>query len=374
MANKTFLGIFGGIGAMGIYFQQQGWECLGNIETRKIHTYRGADGLNTFEEYFGAPLFEDINEFCDSQEEHDYIDLVFAQPKCGGFSNLYGTGRKPTDKTTAVEKYGADILWTIKAIAELQPGTFYMDNLAKSLQVVTPEMWREMLPGYELQFEWVSNYHYGNPQKGRNRLFVIGSRVGFRFTPQELTPGPTVCDRIGDLFGKEGEAVNHDIHSRTDTDNITNLAEDTSWGAIAAYVRRHTAFGENLPYRAKDGTIKRRIGSNRLHWDKHSHTLAGIKGAKFHPLSGFPISIRERCRLQGYPDDFIIRGTKFMPDGTWSLRKNSYPVRQLNNTVPYEFTAEFGRQLCYYLAKGKLLDLEPVHAIKPNPIIEEANK
>lgn len=373
MAKFKAMGVYAGIGAMLIAFhQRKSWKVLGNLEDRKIHTFRDEDGDNTFEEYFHAPLLP--LDFTLNKED-DEIDLIAAQPKCGGFSNLYGTGRKSTDTTTATEAYGKDILTTIEKIKEIKPKVFYLENLPKSLTVVTAEMWHYMLPNYNIQFEYVSNYHYGNPQKGRNRLYVIGCRkdLDFIFMPREVKTGGTVKERIGDLQGQEGKVPNHDKHSRTDTDNLTNLAEDNTWKEIAKFVLTLKE-GENLPYVAQDGDTKRRIGSNKLHWNKHSHTLAGIKGAKFHPRTGYPVSIRERCRLQGYPDDFLIYGTRYQEDGTWSLRKNANVVRQLNNTVPYEFTLEFFKQLNYYLMTGDLMYENPVRTIKPNKFVEEARK
>ena len=364
------LGIYAGIGAMLIAFQRSGWEVLANIEDRKIHTFEDDFGDNTFTYNFDAPLLPVIDSL---EIAHNGIDLVAAQPKCGGFSQLFGTGRKPTDAKSAQQNYGKNILTTIKWINRIDSRFFYFENLPKSLLLITPEMWKELLPGYDLQFEWVSNYGYGNPQKGRDRLYVIGSNKDedFLFIPREIKHGTTVKDRIGDLVTKLGMVANHDIHSFSDTDNITNLSKSNQWRDIAEFVLTLKG-GENLPYKAKDGNIKRRIGSNLLYWDKHSHTLAGIKGAKFHPLNGYPISIRERCRLQGYPDDFIIKGTHYNSDGTWTLRKNSNVVRQLNNTIPYEFTKEFARQLNHYIKTGDLVEEQAIRSLKPNPIIERA--
>lgn len=366
------VGVYAGIGAMLLAFKEQGWHIVCNYEDRSIHTYRDTEGRNTFEENFNAPmkLPNDVGEVARGE-----VELVASQPKCGGFSNLYGTGRKSTDTTTSRSEYGKGILSSIYMIESLQPKYFYLENLPKSLTIVSAEQWHSLLPDYNLQFEYVSNYHYGNPQKGRNRMYVIGCHkdLDFIFVPQEVRNGGTVKGRIGDLVGREGEVPNHEFHSSTDTDNITNLAKGNKWRDIAVF-NLGLEPGENIPYRAQDGNIKRRIGSNKLKWDQHSHTLAGVKGLKIHPLTGYPISIRERCRLQGYPDSFIIYGTRFNDDGTWTLSKNSNIVRQLNNTVPYEFTEEFAEQLCYYEETGDLLHETPVRGIKPNPLIEKARK
>ena len=364
------LGIYAGIGAMLIAFKKAGWDIVGNIEDRKIHTFTDELDRNTFTENFQEQFINYGCTFCSPGT----IDVVASQPKCGGFSTLYGTGRRPADKTTAVKEYGAGLRMSAKEISRIGPKIFYVENLPKSLLEVSSQEWQELLPDYDLQFEYVSNYHYGNAQKGRNRFYLIGCHkdLDFIFIPREVKLGSTVEECIGDLLTAT-HVPNHEQHSRDDTDNLTNLAKTNRWGDIADYVltlRR----GENLPYLAKDGTIKRRIGSNVLHWDKHCHTLAGIKGAKFHPLTGMPLSIRERCRIQGYPDDFIIYGTKLNSDGTWTLRKNGNVVRQLNNTVPYQFTKEFEKQVRYYLVTGELIEKRPVRKLKTNLLIQGAKK
>ena len=372
----TALGVYAGIGAMLIpTIGDSQWNVLGNIESRKIYLHEDEEGRNTFTENFSRPFFAPQDE----PAPHMGLTLVAAQPKCGGFSSLYGTGRKATDTTSAVGKYGDGVVEAMRCIHRHSPRVFFLENLAKSLTILPADLWHAELPEYDIQFHWVSNYGYGNPQKGRNRLYVVGSKKGegFRFVPREDSPGTTVSSAIGDLGTNWGAVANHDKHSRKDKDNLCNLAKDTTWKSIAKYVREECKYGENLPYLAKDGTVKRRIGSNKLHLDKHSHTLAGIKGAKFHPVHGYPISLRERCRLQGYPDSFKIWGTKFQEDEPlcWSLRKNPNVVRQLNNTVPLQFPVEFFRQLNFFLETGSNLynKGDSINHIKPNELVTEAN-
>lgn len=363
------LGYFAGIGAMLIPAKELGFEVVGNIESRKIHCYRDSLGLNTFEENFSAPMLSSMFDIDTSN-----LDLICAQPKCGGFSKLFGTGRQEGAARGDVNKYGQDIIDTIEAVSMMKPRYFVLENLCKSLTVVGPDIYAELLPEYDVYFEWVSNYNYGNPQKGRNRLFVIAAlkTEGFVFVPGEQKLNPTVKSVFEDLIGMEDLVPNHDTHTEAGDDNISNLANGTDWKSISKYVRSLPE-GKNLPYRAKDGQIKFRIGSGKLYWDKHSHALAGIKGAKFHPLTGYPISIRERCRLQGYPDNFIIYGTKLDEDGTWELKKNSNVVRQLNNTVPYQFCNYVISQIVAHM-KGEVFESSGLRLLKQDVNVTAAKQ
>ena len=50
MAKFKALGVYAGIGAMLIAFnQRKSWKVLGNLEDRKIHTFRDEDGTLTHE-------------------------------------------------------------------------------------------------------------------------------------------------------------------------------------------------------------------------------------------------------------------------------------------------------------------------------------
>ena len=85
----------------------------------------------------------------------------------------------------------SDIPLFAEAVRVLGPKVFSMDNLPASLLQFGPDWWAEQCPGYDINFEWASNYDYGNPQKNRKRLFVIGAKsdLGFYFIPEGQKPG-----------------------------------------------------------------------------------------------------------------------------------------------------------------------------------------
>ncbi len=95
-----------------------------------------------------------------------------------------------------------DIPLFTKLVNTIHPRFFVKDDLPRSLRTAYPmKNYCEALPDYDLFPEWVSNWGYGNPQRNRNRLFMIGAlrTEGWTFFPSEVDDLKTVEQFIGDL-------------------------------------------------------------------------------------------------------------------------------------------------------------------------------
>jgi len=331
------LGIFGGIGSMMIGAKKQGWDIIGNVEYRPyFHT-------GTFEHNFpGAFLvkkFRDLSE--DQIEECTGVDLIIGHTYCGRFSGFHKNKGKALNKNDV-----GDIPEFIESVKKLSPKFFIMDNNPKSLIVVDWVYWSSMLPDYDIHFEHINNYGYGNVQKSRRRLFVIGSKkeLGFYFIPGEFNHNKTIRDKIQDL--KDG-APNHDrlnpdsvvkgwsrynfepefIGSPRE-DNILTVRE------LQDYIR-DTPVNKSIPRYNRREEIKQRIGFMIIDIDRHAGTLTGGGSAydnRFRSDTMFPFTIRERARIQGCPDDFI-----FIPTGI-DENVDSYRslIKQTGKFIPVE--------------------------------------
>src|SRR6185437_14923704 len=127
------------------------------------------------------------------------------------------------------------------------------------------------------------------------------------FVPGEFTHDKTVADIIGDLEGMEGNFPNHDRHVMEENCakglHLRHRDHRAKWGEMRDYILREVKEGGPIHYVGEDGEQKIRVGSYKGHWHGPAHVLTGgISG--FHPRKGVPYSIRERARLQGFPDDF----------------------------------------------------------------------
>ena len=368
---KAF-GIYAGIGSPLIAARNAGFEIVGNFDSRSLAHYKDDEGRNTFIENFpGASLYKkweyDILNLQD-------IDLLCGHPKCGNYSGLINkTGAERVEHS---QRRSDQFDMFITAIAQIKPKFFFIDNLPKSLIGNPISRFSHYLPEYDLFPEFVSNFHYGNPQKNRNRYFIIGARreLNFVFRPGEQPneDNKTVFDCLKDLEKNWGEVPNHDQHSKTAKSNSGRrfFHDDVmTWGEIIYFFQteKHKA----LAYRQKEtGEIKYHFGFRPMHWARPAPTLIGTH-PQLHPGTFLPPSIRERARLMGFPDDFIFYGTKYEDDRTWIHNRNTNMIQQTGRAIPIQFPTYLCEQFAAHL-QGKIFDTSNQRMIKPNVLVTEA--
>lgn len=332
------LGMICGVGSMLIGAKKQGYEIVGNIEWRPYyHT-------GTFEYNFpGSFLIKTLEDLSEEQRTQcEDLDLIIGHTECGNFSNMRA------NKTNAIDAGDkGDIPQFVEAVAALKPKFFVMDNLPKSLLVADWKYYLEQLPEYELHFEWVSNWNYGNIQKGRKRLFVIGARrdLGFYFIPGEFDHNTTIRERLSEISpeARNNEKLNQDsIYNgwgryQFDPEYIEKTVDENR-----ITLREFQEFIKdmpnnlNFPYYNKKGEQKRKIGFSKIDIDRPALVLSGGGACydnHFRNDTLFPFTIRERAKIQGCPDDFV-----FFPEGvTSTVREYSHLIKQTGKFMPVEF-------------------------------------
>lgn len=353
--------------------KKQGYEIVGNIEWRPYyHT-------GTFEYNFpGSFMKKSLGDLTESDlEKCKDLDLIIGHTECGGFSNLRA------DKNSAIDKGDmGDIPKFIEAVEKLRPKFFVMDNLPKSLTLCDWEYWADNLPWYDIHFEWISNYGYGNAQKNRKRLFVIGSKkeLGFYFIPGEAEREETVLQRISGIPEGTPNHTQLDLHSvyggwgryQFDPSYIDESvdANRLTLGELQYFIQ-HLRPGENIPYYNKKGEWKRKIGFSVFDVNRPAPTLSGGGACydnHFRSDTLMPFTIRERARIQGCPDDFV-----FLPVGiARTCKEYGKLIKQTGKFMPVES--------CTYVT-GLIMDflgdsvypgtkLPPKRTIKPNEYID----
>ena len=363
----TALGVMCDVGSMLIGARKARFKVLGNFEHRKyFHS-------GTFEYNFpGAFMVDDW----DDAPPIDKVHLIMGHPSCGNYSEL---------STTSGKKYRTDpgeIPEFVSIVADMQPEFFVMDNLPKSLLAFTMRQWASALPEYDLFPEWVSNWGYGNVQKGRNRFYMIGSlrKLKWAFVAREKDQELTLRDVIEDLPKRKNvRAINH-LHWPDDA--IINRG----WGAHKFGIKRKnnrvthkevkkwiSRFkpGELFGYYNKKGEYKRRPGFKIVFLDRPSQTLSGGGAAGADNLyredTLEPLTIRERARVQGFPDDFIFQPLDYMD----ANKTYNQVYKQTSKVMPVQFCIYIARQIKKHL-RGKKGMRNSIRIIKPNPQIDEA--
>lgn len=357
MSKPTAMGVSCGVGSMLIGARAAGFKVIGNIEHRNINL------TGTFEHNFPhAFLVKSLLEIQDllenwdgSQEEIENVDLVMGHPACGSFSNLNTTG--------VVKKNNPEeILEFIEIVSEIKPRFFAMDNLAKSLTGASIELWIEAFPDYDIFPEFVSNYHYGNTQKGRKRLFIIGARKeeGFVFQPGEFFHEKVVRDVIGDL--PTNESIYEINHNLKDKDALVK-----SWTAHRLGLReydlelvplwefqeflRDYPNGKLFMCTNLSGRTMKRPGFRKINIDGPAPVVVGGSGADnfYRHDNMMPFTIRERARIQGVPDNFIFLPLDYMENPAYTK-----VYKQGGKFIPVEFTTYLSKLIMAHIKGRKL--------------------
>lgn len=365
------LGMISGIGSMLIGAKQQGYEILGNIEWRPYyHT-------GTFENNFlGSFMCNNLKELSpETIEECKDVDVILGHTECGNFSNLRA------NKDNMIDDKG-DIPEFIEAIQLFKPKFFVMDNLPKSLISANWQYYQDHLPEYEFHFEWINNYGYGNIQKNRKRLFVIGARreLGFYFIPGEFEHNTTILERLGDIdpLCENHEYLDLDVkyngwgRYQFDPSYIGKGVEENR-----ITLRQFQEFIKDYPnnlnfaYYNKKGEQKYKIGFSKIDVNRHALVLSGGGACydnHFRSDTLFPFTIRERARIQGCPDDFI-----FYPMGiTETVKEYSHLIKQTGKFMPVEFCTFITGQIKDFLeGTRKDSDYTQQRLINPNKYVDE---
>jgi site-specific DNA-cytosine methylase len=374
---KAF-GVYAGIGAPLVGAKHHGYKIIGNIDSRPYVNARDIEGRNTFEDNFpGAYLTKTVPDKLPKN-----VTFIAGHPKCGSYSNLVNITGRAREKLQATKS--VEFITTLEVVAKVKPLFFFMDNLPKFLSANHVSLFVDYLKDYDIFPEFVSNMGYGNCQHRRHRLFFIAARkdLGYVFIPGECTIKPTVKDIIGDLFTMDTKysPIQHDTHLCSDDVGLTLRGkgvyqkETMSWCQFRHYFQTKNN-NKAMHYHADDGLIKYHFALDALNWTGGSRALTG-NNPKVHPLTGLPLSTRERARIMGFPDSFVIRGIRHEPDGTWSHMKNSRVNWQTGKCIPCEFPAFMAGQIKEFLLdpSGYHKQYSKIRTLKPHPLIVEAKK
>lgn len=365
------LGMISGVGSMLIGAKAQGWDIIGNIEWRPYyHT-------GTFEYNFpGAFMVKTLADLdMDQEDKCMNLDLIIGHTECGNFSNL-----------RAVKREGdiGDIPEFVEAVQKLKPKFFVMDNLPKSLLGANAKYWAESFPEYDIHFEWINNFGYGNIQKHRRRLFVIGSlkELGFYFIPGEQENKDTMRTR---LSGIPDSVLNNDpldldapythwSRYHIDPSFVTNKSMEDNKITLREFqdfLKDYKPY-EVLQYYNRKGEQKKRIGFHLVDIDRAAPVISGggCPGCDNHFRSDtlMPFTIRERARIQGCPDDFV-----FLPTGiTTTIPERKMLIKQTGKFMPVEFcTFATGQIKAFLMRRRNEYDYTGKRLTKPNPVIDE---
>lgn len=248
------------------------------------------------------------------------VDVLVAGVPCQGFS-LNNRKRHDGDARNFLFKE------FIRFVEHLKPRAVVVENVSGMRSAGNGSFVKEIeqaiakAGGMHVHSRMLSAQDYGVPQK-RNRLIFVGLKEGvFDFNRVKKTHGPgtdkpfvTVKEAIGDLPLLGNAELSHKYASgavcayqkemRRDAPKV--LHNHRAPKHPRATVKR---IAKTSPGKPMYPRFKQRI---RLDWNGLSPTqVSGGIRPQFqfgHPSDARGLTIRERCRLQSFPDRFIVEG------------------------------------------------------------------
>ncbi len=347
--------LFSGAGGLTIALEQSGFKVVFSNEINptfaKTHEYNFPD-IPLVNKDIKDVRREDIAKFTEGKA----VDVVVGGPPCQGFSVF---GKRRFVNTKGYDP-GADprnhlVYEYIRMVRLMRPKFFLMENVKGFTNLdhglfveEVKNRFREL--GYkDIWCEVVCAADYGVPQE-RYRMFMVGNRLGIRFTPPRRThfppeangktPYATVGEAILDLVGKENKVPNH-----------VPLGHKPVVAARYAYVKEGAKLNvADLPpelavsTRSDSKTGKVANYSHvfkRLDRNKPSTTMVpGHNAFPIHPTLNRTLTAREAARIQTFPDSHVFFGTR------------QEQCIQVGNAVPPKMALPFLRKIANCIRKA----------------------
>lgn len=368
----TLISLFTGAGGMDYGFEAAGFETSVAIEWDR-------DSCATLRRNRCWPVIErDLFEVSSTEilKTADLRagepDLLIGGPPCQPFSK---SGYWSRGDSLRLEDPRANTLAAyLRVLEDTKPKAFVLENVEglaydgkdEGLTLLLDAIRRinrRTRSQYDPVVTLVNAADYGVPQL-RRRVFIVGARDGkpFRFpapthgethvddlfTPA-VEPYRTAWDAIGDLEPKPGE----------------DLALRGKWAALLPSIPEghnylwHTDRLGGVPifgWRRRYWSFLLKLAKNLPSW-----TIAAQPGPAIGPFhwSNRRLSSRELCRLQTFPDDVVIQGSRVSVQ------------RQIGNAVPSLLSEVLGRAIAEQFfglsQKQDLALLPPVRSPVPAP-------
>jgi site-specific DNA-cytosine methylase len=337
--NYSVLGICPGLGVSLFPFRR---ELLGNIEPRAIfHT----PGNEQWEANFkSVPLYKALPAY---KDHFKMVDVIISSPDCGSGSVFrYSRSKKLGD-----HKQNASLAMFFDSISIFKPKFFYFENLENLFKSFPKEEFKEKLREYRLIIHIASVSHWGNSQKNRKRMVIIGIRRDISKKVDKYFKLPQYKEPLAckELYGDLMENQNEDIcHVRE------NINEN-----ISIHARR------KLTLREIQGQWKTRL-KGKKRWETEPgfkfSTAPGVyrnlrddfpatarKANRQFDFNGLTLSPRQLARIQGVPDDFKIY---------YDPNKSKYWINKGRTVVtkspPMEISLWFKRKLEKALSHARI--------------------
>ena len=230
------------------------------------------------------------------------VDVVIGGPSCQGFSIINNTPFNGDARNELYKEF-------LEVVDILNPNIFVMENVPPLLKFDNGRITKEIKQfcdskGYKLKYEIVNASDYEVPQN-RKRLFIVGSKKEFYF-PSRILQKISVEEALINL----PKSYDYNIPNHYNNNYSSELIEDYKSIKEGKTKFKYNCCGVKIPFKKQSRTIT-------------SSTF-------IHPIFNRPLTIREKARIQTFPDNYKFFG---------SIKSQNI---QVGNAVPVK--------MAYYIA------------------------
>lgn len=281
----------------------------------------------------------------------DGIDLVIGGPPCQSFS---ASGRRAGGASGRLDQRGTLFEAYCRIIGHVKPKAFLFENVRGILGTNNGEDWAVIVAtfrklGYNVNYRILDALDYGAPQQ-RERMILVGHQLDGEFLFPAPLYGP---DSRDDKPHLTAHAALQDLEDDEDKDSLTLR------NGKYAHLLELVPPGENyLHFTAKRGyptpifAYRSRFSDFLYKANPHApiKTLIASPGKYTGPFhwENRCFTVKEYMRLQGFPDDYLIIGTR------------EEAVKQIGNSVSpklsFQVACAIAKQVFKRESDQRLLD------------------
>lgn len=366
MPSPTVISLFTGAGGLDLGLEAAGYKVGAAVEfdTKACQTLRANRRWPVLESDIHDVSSEDLCETSGLAPEEP--DLLVGGPPCQPFSK---SAYWVSGDTKRLDDPRADTLTAyLRVLRDLRPRAFLLENVhglaysgkdegLRLLERTIAAINAQTGTDYSFSVTKVNAADYGVPQT-RERVIIVGSRDGKQFSmppatcvaaelasSSELQPWVRAWDAIGDL----------------EDDDNPSLRVGGRWGDLLPSIPE----GQNYLWHTERGGGLRLFGWRRRYWgfllklakDRPAWTVQAQPGPAIGPFHwrSRKLSARELCRIQTFPDDYEIIGSRMDAQ------------KQLGNAVPALLAEIIGRAIRMQLLGHRLTARTPKLAVQRRP-------
>lgn len=327
------LGVSSGNGVMLYPFMKE-HIVIGNIETRSVFY---SPGNKQWELNFPGIPMEKTDEFVRDIQ----VDVIVGHPDCGSGSVLRLSRAK--ENVPYADNVSLNIFF--KSVTKFNPKYFILENLPAFGKEFPKRKLMEILPDYYFVYLEGSVAHWGNSQKSRKRLVIMGVR-------KDLGKGTLIHLKLPKI--KEGKLHTCEYFemSREEQEDVCHIREPQSKTCnLILGDRKIITYREaKHQWLLREDTSRWHVGGKMNNQPGVTRNLHGgfpttmRKQNRQFSIKGDVLSPREMANIQGVPKSFKLY---------WSgdEKKRIYDINKARTTVTKTPPYEIGKWFCKKLNK-----------------------